>query len=76
MYNRLVKNEYTKTDKIYGPNETYTVENVAGANDVYVFNLGLFPGTKILVNGVEVVLDPSLATAGNVQTIYVHVRGV
>lgn len=66
----------TKTDKIYGPNETYTVENVAGANDVYVFNFGLFPGTKILVNGVEVALDPSLATAGNVQTIYVYVRGV
>lgn len=64
-----------RADKIYGPNESYTVDNKAGTNDVYELIFGYFPGTKILVNGSEVSIDPSLLTTGNVQTIYIHVRG-
>ena len=64
-----------RAGKIYGPFETYTVENVAGNADMYELKFGYFPGTQVKVNGVNVELDPSLALAGNVQTIYIYVRG-
>lgn len=69
----MIKND--RPNKIYGPNETYTVENVAGANDVYQFSFGFFPGTKIKVNGEEIAWDASLASYGNVVTINVNIKG-